>query len=105
MVSLLAIVGLGVLVAVHTVIAAVLTRFFRVRLKTRWGAAIYTVLFVPFVLFVSTLLVSGVFNLGPDLGSPSAALFVMVGVPFALGVSIDYFWMPAPSDVELPESL
>lgn len=104
MVSVLAAIGLGVIVGGHTLIAAILTRLFRVRLKTRWGAAFYTLLIVPAILLISTLVVSGVLGLGPDLGSPTAAVFVMVGVPLALGVTIDYFWMPAPEDVELPEA-
>lgn len=104
MVSVAGAVGLAVIVGVHTVIAAILTRFFRVRLATRWGTVVYTAFFVPVILLISTLIVSGVFRLGPDLGGPGAALFVMIGVPVALGATIDYFWMPAPADVDVPDT-
>jgi len=33
------------------------------------------------------------------------ALFVMILVPLALGITIDYVWMPAPDEVDLPETL
>ena len=104
MVSALAIAGLAVLVGVHTLAAAILTRLLRVRLDTRLGVVVYTAFLVPLVLFISTLVLSGLFGLGPDLGSPSTALFIMIGVPFVLGVTIDYVWMPAPDEVDLPEA-
>jgi len=105
MVSVLALAGLAVVVFVHALVAALLTRFFRVRLDTRWGAALYTALIVPLVLLVSTLLVSGLLNLGPNLGGAGAALFVMIGVPLVIGVTFDYLWMPRPEDVDLPETI
>lgn len=103
MVSVLAFVGLVVLVVVHTLVAAIATRLLRVRLQTRLGAAVYTVLLVPAILLVSTLAVSGFVGLGPNLGDPGTALFVTVGVPFAIGVTIDHVWMPAPEDVDHPD--
>jgi hypothetical protein len=105
MVSVLAIVGLLVVVAVHTVVAALLTRFFRVRLSTRWGPILYALTLIPLVLLGSTLLLSGLLNLGPNLGGPVTALFVMILVPLSLGITIDYVWMPAPDEVELPETI
>lgn len=105
MVSVLALAGLGVIVAIHIVIAAVLTRLFRVRLDTVWAPVVYVLVFGPVVLTVSTLVLSGVLGLGPDLGSPAAALFLLVGVPLALGLAIDYVWMPAPDEVDLPDTL
>ena len=104
MVSALALAGLAVIVGLHTLVAALLTRFFRVRLETRWGSLLYTLVFVPLVLLVLTLVTSGLLSLGPDLGGAGPALFVMIGVPFALGVTIDYIWMPRPEDVRLPET-
>lgn len=102
MVAVLELVGLLVLIVVHTVAAALLTRLFRVRLQTRVGAALYIVLLVPLALLVSTLAASGVLGLGPDLGSPGNALFVTIAVPFAIGVTVDYVWMPAPDEVSVP---
>lgn len=105
MVSILAVAGLAVVLGLHTAIAALLTRFFRVHLHTTWGTLLYTALVVPFVLLVSTILMSGVLRIGPDLGGAEAALFVMVIVPFFIGVTIDYAWMPSPGEVDLPDTL
>ena len=104
MVSVLGLVGLAIIVVVHTAIAAVLTRLLRVRLSSRWGPVVYAVLLIPVVLVVSTLVLSGVLGLGSNLGSPGTAMFLLVAVPLALGVTIDYVWMPAPDEVELPDT-
>ena len=104
MASVLALLGLVVLVAVQAGIAAVLTRVFRVRLATRWGAVVYTVLVTPVVLLATTLLLTGFLGLGPDLGDAATAVFVMIGIPLAIGVTVDYLWMPAPDDVDLPDA-
>jgi hypothetical protein len=89
-------------VLANTAVAALLTRFFRVRLETRVGAAVYTGLLIPVVLLVLTLVFGGVLQLGPDLGSAGAVLALTVLLPLALGVAFDYFWMPAPDEVDLP---
>jgi hypothetical protein len=94
-------VGLLVVLGVNSAAAAVLTRFFRVRLDTRWGSVVYALTLVPLVLLVLTLVLGSV--LGPDLGSPAAVVGVTVLVPLAVGISFDYFWMPAPEEVDLPE--
>ena len=104
MASVLALAALAALVAVHTAVAAVLTRLFRVRLSSRWGPVLYAVGLVPVVLVVSTMVLTGVLGLGPDLGDAGTAVFVLVIVPTALGVTIDYVWMPPPETVELPET-
>jgi len=31
-------------------------------------------------------------------------VFVVVAIPLVLGVTIDYVWMPAPDEVELPDT-
>ena len=105
MVSVLGLLGLAVIVAVHTAIAAVLTRLLRVRLSSQWGPIVYAVLLIPVVLVVSTLVLSGVLGLGSNLGDARTALFLLVAVPLALGVTIDYVWMPAPDEVELPDTV
>lgn len=102
--SLLAAVGYVVLVAVNTGVAVVLTRFFRVRLDTRWGAAVYTLVFVPLALLVSAVVLSGLFRLGGAAGGREVALVLVVVLPLSLGLAIDFFWMPAPEEVELPET-
>lgn len=104
MVSLLSALGLLFIVGLHTFIAAVATRFFRLRLETDWGAAFYTLTLIPIVLLASTLALSGGLGLGPNLGSQATVLTVVIALPFALGYSIDVFWMPHPDDVELPDT-
>lgn len=103
MVTVLEAFGLAVILLVNTAAVALLTRFFRVRLHTRWGGALYAILVTPFVLIVSTLFFSGVLGLGPDLGSATAVVALTVVLPMATGLTFDYVWMPAPDEVDLPE--
>jgi hypothetical protein len=103
MVAVVDAVGLLAILFVNTAVAALLTRFFRVQLVTDWGSAIYTVLFVPVVQLVVLLVVSGLFKLGPNVGSPAAAVGLAVVLPLSLGVAFDFFWMPAPDDLEVPD--
>ena len=91
------------LAAVHTGAAAVTVRLLRVRMDTGWGPVAAALVVVPLVLVASTLVVAGGLGLGADLGGPDVAWFVLVVVPLGLGLAIDYLWMPAPEDVELPE--
>lgn len=104
MASVLALGLVVLLVAGHTVVAAVLTRLLRVRLSSRWGPLVYAAVLVPVVLVLSTMVLSGVLRLGPNLGEARTVLFVLVVLPGVLGVTIDYLWMPAPENVELPET-
>ncbi|MFB6353414.1 MAG: hypothetical protein ABEJ92_04955 [Halobacteriales archaeon] len=102
MVGVLETAGLAVIVAGHTLVAAVAVRLLRVRLASRWAPVVVALGVVPLLLVGSTLVLSGWLGLGPDLGSPTAALFVLVAVPLALGLAVDYLWMPPPEAVELP---
>jgi hypothetical protein len=94
---------MGVVFAGNTVIAAVMTRFFRLQLKTQWGTIVYTALLVPVALVVTTIVVFSL-GVGVDLGSTGAVLGLMVGLPMALGVTIDVLYVPAPDEYELPET-
>ena len=105
MVALVPWLGLAVLVALHTLAAALVVRWLRVRLDSRWAPPLFALFVVPVLLVGSTLLVSGGLGLGPDLGSPGAALFVLVALPLGLGLAVDYLWMPHPDAVELPARL
>jgi len=105
MVTTVGLVGIVVLVVVHTALAAVVTRLFRNRLDTAWGGAIYAALGGGFVLLVSTLVLSGIFGIGGDLGSRYATVLVVIAMPLVLGITVDYFWMPSPEEIELPDSL
>ncbi|ELZ96940.1 hypothetical protein C440_04163 [Haloferax mucosum ATCC BAA-1512] len=105
MVSVVNLALMGVVILLHTLLAAVMTRFFRLRLKTQWGYVVYSLFLIPLVLFVSTLVFSGAFGIGVDLGSTAAALGVMIGMPLALGFTIDTLYVPPPEEFEnLPES-
>ena len=103
MVSAFEAVGLLVLVGLNTFLAAVCTRMFRVRLETRWGGILYTLLLTPVVLVVVTLVLGQA--LGPNLGGATTVLGVTVLVPLTLGIAFDYFWMPSPDEVEVPDTV
>jgi hypothetical protein len=105
MVSVVGIIGLLVIVLVNSAVTALMTRFFRVRLHTRWGSLVYSILLCPVVLVVILLILSGPFDLGANLGSATAVFLVTVIIPLAVGITFDYFWMPAPDEVELPASM
>jgi hypothetical protein len=102
MVSVLGLVVLLVMVAVNTVVAAVMTRLFRVRLDTDWGAGVFVLLFVPVVLTVLTIVMGSV--AGPTM-TRGQVVGLFVVMPLVLGVTVDVFWMPAPEEVELPANL
>ncbi|MFB6140067.1 MAG: hypothetical protein ABEJ26_06505 [Halosimplex sp.] len=103
MVSALDALELVFLLFVHSAVAALMTRFFRVRLTTRWGGFLYATLLVPFALLLSTLFLSGILSLGPDLGSPGVVVALVIVFPTVTGITFDYFWMPSPDEVDLPE--
>ena len=105
MVSAVGAIGIVVIVAVNTATAALATRFLRVRLETDWGTALYVALIVPVCELALTLVLSGVVGLGSNLGGPVAVLAAAILLPLALGVAFDFFWMPAPDEVELPDTL
>jgi hypothetical protein len=93
---------LGLVIA-HTILAAVLTRFFRLRLDTQAGWVGYSLGLSPILLFVSTLVVTGGLGLGPNLGSPLVVFAVLIGLPVALGMTIDLLYVAQPEDVDLPQ--
>ena len=105
MVAVIDLAGLLVIVLVNSAVTALMTRFFRVRLDTRWGSMLYSLLLCPVVLLVLVLIFSGVFGLGGNLGSSATVVLVTIFLPLALGLTFDYVWMPAPDDVELPETM
>jgi len=100
--SLLTGIGVAIIVAIHTVVAVVLTRFFRLQLDSNWGAAVYTILLIPLALVVSATVLSGVLGLGGNVGGRDVVLLLVIALPLSLGITIDYFWMPAPEEIELP---
>jgi hypothetical protein len=104
MVAVVDVIGLLVIVLANSVVTALMTRFFRVRLNTRWGSLIYAVLLCPVAMLVIVLVLSGIFGLGGNLGSRSLALLVTIAIPLAVGMTFDYVWMPSPDEVELPQS-
>lgn len=103
MVSPITAAGVGIFVVLHTAIAAVGARFFRVTLASRWGSVVYTALLVPLV-YVATTLVLGTIGLGAGAFDDTGSLIVVTwAFPFFLGWSIDLFWMPPPEAYDLPE--
>jgi hypothetical protein len=102
MVSIGGVIQLFIIIAVNTAATALLTRFFRVRLKTNWGPVIYAILLIPIVLVIITQILGGL-GFGFDLGGARLVVGITIVLPLALGITFDYFWMPAPDEVELPE--
>jgi hypothetical protein len=94
---------MGAVFAGNTLVAAVMTRFFRIKLDTQWGTVVYTALAVPVVLLLTTMAAFSL-GVGVDLGSAGAVLGLMVGAPMGLGVTIDVLYVPAPDEYELPET-
>ncbi|WP_313694078.1 hypothetical protein [Halorarum halobium] len=91
-----------VVVALHTLLTAVMARFFRIRLHTEWGWVLYTLVVIPFVLTATTL-VSGIVI--PQVFSSVAVLLaVMVGLPLSLGFTVELLYVPPPEEYELPDS-
>lgn len=86
----------------QSLLAAVVTRFFRIRMRTVWGQWLYALLATPFVLLFTTLILTGPLGVGPPLGGAVTALAVMIGVPLTLGVTLDLLYVPAPEEYELP---
>jgi hypothetical protein len=103
MLSVVGIAGLLVIVLVNSAVTALMTRFFRVRLNTRWGGLVYSILLCPLALLLVGVLLS--VPIGPfvTLGQLSFLVLVVV-LPLALGMTFDYVWMPSPEDVDLPTS-
>jgi hypothetical protein len=99
MVSLGTVIGIGVVVGLHTVISSVLIRFFRLRLDSRVGVVVFSLFLVPVVLTVSLLFVGQL----PIFGRIDRNTVAMVTIllPLLLGFAIDLFWMPTPEEVEL----
>jgi hypothetical protein len=103
MVSAVGIAGLLVVVLVNSAVTALMTRFFRVRLHTRWGGLLYSILLCPLALLVLGVLLS--VPIGPFITLGQTAFLVLVVVlPLALGMTFDYVWMPSPDDIDLPTS-
>ncbi|PSQ16580.1 hypothetical protein BRD00_10505 [Halobacteriales archaeon QS_8_69_26] len=108
MVSVGSVVGLLVVVGGHTLITVVVTRFFRIRMNTSWGAAVYAATVTPVVLLVTTLLLTGPLGIGAWLGDRTLALFVVLFFPLGLGYAIDLFWLRSPEEIaeemDLPDT-
>ncbi|RRJ27625.1 hypothetical protein [Halocatena pleomorpha] len=102
MVSVADSVQLLVMLFVNATATALMTRFFRVRLTTRWGPVVFALALIPPVLVILTQVMSAA-GFGFDLGDPVTVVVLLILVPFALGMTFDYFWMPDPEEVTLPD--
>lgn len=105
MVGVVGLTAVLVIILVNSTLAALATRFFRVRLATSWGSLLYTILFVPLGLVVLIPVYSFLFGRFMQVGSNTVLLIVAIVVPLSLGLTFDYFWMPAPDQVELSDQL
>jgi len=106
MLALFGFVTILALVAFHTLLAGVTTRFFRLRLSTSWGSVVYTIVLTPMLLLISTLFFTGVVNVGSgvNLGTPTVVIGLFVGLPVVVGAAIDYLYVPSPEEYELPDT-
>lgn len=93
------VIGLTVIIALHTVIASVLVRFFRLRLETRTGWLLFALFLVPLVLTASLLLLGQLPIFGGIDRNTVATVTILL--PLLLGFAIDLFWLPTPEEVEL----
>jgi hypothetical protein len=104
MVSVVGLVLFGAVLVVHTLLAAVLTRFFRLRLNTQWGYVVYSFALIPVALLVTTLIFFGVLPIGAGLNLGATALLgAAIALPLALGFTIDTLYIPAPEEYDLPD--
>ncbi|WP_224448843.1 hypothetical protein [Haloprofundus salilacus] len=101
MVSVLGLVLLGVAFLAHTFVAAVMTRFLRLRLNTQWGMVLYAVVLIPFALLALTLVTGQLVPI--ELGQ-MGVLGLLVGMPLALGFTIDVLYMPSPDEYSVPDT-
>lgn len=101
MVTLVSLVLIGAVLTGHTLVAAVMTRFFRIRMNTQWGSVLYAVVLIPIVLVVSTLVFGQVVR--AEFSVPTL-LGLWVGMPVALGFTIDVLYMEPPEEYELPQA-
>lgn len=100
----LAVFGLLGVAIVHTLIAAVATRFFRLRLATDWGWMVFTAFAVPVIYVPTTIALLGALSIGDAGGltiDQGTVIVLLWALPLALGVTLDRFWVPAPD--ELPQ--
>ncbi|MDQ2054780.1 MULTISPECIES: hypothetical protein [Halobellus] len=104
MVSVVGLVLFGAVLVVHTLLAAVLTRFFRLRLNTQWGYVVYSFALIPIALLVTTLVFFGILPIGAGLNLGATALLgAAIALPLALGFTIDTLYIPAPEEYDLPD--
>ncbi len=104
--AIASLVVLAVLAAAHVLVAALVVRLLRVQLSSSWAPYVYAVILIPLLYTATTLVVLGALGVGDGIDLGRGTLFVsLFGLPLALGVALDVFWMPAPEDVELPAEL
>lgn len=90
-------VGVLLLVSIQTVIATVMVRFFRVRLRTRWAPVVFSLFLVPLVL-VASLLVVGQLPIFVAMDRNTVMLLAIL-LPLMLGFVIDRFWLRSPEEI------
>lgn len=104
MASALSLVLFVAVIGVHTLLAAVLTRYFRIVLDSTLGTVFFVVAGIPVVLLATTFVFTGVLGIGPELGSPGLVLTLLVAAPLALGALVDLLYIPPPEAYDLPDT-
>lgn len=104
MVSALSLALFVVVLGFHTLVAAVMTRYFRITLDTPFGTAFFIAVAIPVVLVASTLVFTGVFGIGPEIGDPLLVFAILIVAPQAIGVLVDVLYIPPPDAYELPDT-
>lgn len=90
--------GTAVVFVLNTFVVAVLFRYFRLQLRTRWGVGVMTLLVLPVALFATTAILTGILGLGGDVGGRDTVLFVAFLSPSVIGIAIDLFLRQSPRE-------
>lgn len=100
-----AVVAIGLLLGLagNTLIAVVGVRFLRVRLATRWAPIIYALVFLPVVFVPTTIIISGVIGTADVVVTPATLIGLLFLFPIGLGFAVDYFWLPPPEAIDVPD--
>ncbi|MFB6138275.1 MAG: hypothetical protein ABEJ42_08080 [Halobacteriaceae archaeon] len=91
--------GVLALIAANAAVAAVATRFYRMRFATRWALVAYTAVTLPIVYVVTTIVVLGAVGAGTDVTLPRDLILTYGwALPAVLGVAFEVFWMAPPDE-------
>lgn len=87
----------------NTGLAVIGVRFLRVRLATRWAPVIYALIFLPILFIPPSLAVAAIIGTADVVVDPQTLVGVFFVFPLGVGFAIDFFWLPPPTAIEVPE--